>query len=122
MANEIIALEKSGTQQSFAFLYTIPEAKRIEIGGEGTTGQFPVMTPTAGLSDVLLLVLDQAEKDALDAGQSVIRNKSFAIPVGTSDAAVLASAQQIYANEAAPALAAYEERYQYIGRRFDKAV
>ena len=120
MANEIIALEKNGNTQTFAFLYAIPPEQRIEIGGVGTTGQYPVMSPTLGIDTVLLLVLTQAEKDALDAGEAVIRNKSFAIPPGSTDAQVLGWAQQVYANETAPALAEYQERYQYIGRRFDK--
>jgi len=119
MADEIIALERSGTTQQFAFLYTVPPAKRIEIGGVGTTGQYPVLSPTSGMDETLLLVLSTAEKDALDAGEALLMRRSLDMGEGASDADVLAAAQDFYAHTAPIALAEYETRFRYIGRRFD---
>ena len=120
MANEIIVMERGGSAYSFYFLYTIPVASRIEIGGPSTTGQYPVLTPSADLPDAVKLVLLQAEKDALDAGEAVIRTVSIPVADDANDAAVLATAQAHYTSNAAPALSEYTRRYKYIGRRFDK--
>ena len=122
MAGEIIALEKNGSRMNFAFLYTIPPAYRIEIGGTGTTGTYPVPTPTFGLSAELLAVLTSAEKDKLDSGEAVIRPTSFDLTPGQTKAQVIADAQSLYADQAQIALEEYTSRYAYIGLRIDKAV
>ncbi len=119
MANEIIVMERGNGRYSFYFLYPISVANRIEIGGTGTTGQFPVLTPTSGLPDEVNLVLTQAEKDAIDAGESVCLSKQIAILDGSTDAEVLAAAQGVYQANAAEALTDYTRRFKYIGRRFD---
>ena len=92
---------------------------RIEIGGTGTTGKYPVISPATGLPESLLLVLTQAEQDALNAGEAYIVSKSLNLVEGTTDAQVLQYVQQLYANNQAEALAHYQHRFQYIGRRFD---
>ena len=120
MANEIIVLERGNGRYSFDLLYAIPVNDRIEIGGSGTTGQLVVMTPSSDLAAETALVLTQAEKDALDAGEQVCISKYIAIPEGSTDAEVLALAQGVYAANAAAALDDYRRRYKYIGRRFDK--
>ena len=120
MASEIIALEKSRNNQHFAFYYAIPAGTRIEIGGTGTTGMYPVMSPTSGMNDELLMVLTTAEKDALDAGEAVVKMVSLAMLPNWTPADVLDNAQQLYAAYAGTALADYESRYEYIGLRFDK--
>ena len=120
MANEIIALERSNGSQSFAFLYLIPESERIEIGGAGSGLGYPVPTPAPEAGSVLCSVLSQVEKDALDAGEAVMLSKTLAIPAGTTDAQFLVLVRQVYAANAAKALATYQNRYKFIGRRFDK--
>jgi hypothetical protein len=120
VANEIIVMERGNGAYSFYFFYAIPVASRIEVGGTGTTGQYPVLTPTSGLPDAVNLVLTQGEKDALDAGEAVLLAKNIAIPDGSNDAEVLALARGVYAANAATALADYTRRFKYIGRRFDK--
>ncbi len=119
VANEIIVFERTNSAYQFYFLYTVPVAQRIEIGGTGATGQYPVLTPSSDLPDAVALVLTLAEKTALDAGEAVI--KFVAIPVAddASDADVLATARTNYAAYAPLALAEYQRRYKYIGRRFD---
>jgi len=119
VAQEIIALDRNGTNQQFAFLYAIPPAQRIEIGGTGTTGKFPVLTPTSGMDENLILVLTTAEKSALDAGEAVLMRRSLDISDTSTDAQVLAAAQDFYATTAPIALAEYRTRFKYIGRRFD---
>ena len=121
MANEIIVMERGNGAFSMYFLYAIPANARIEIGGTGTTGQYPVLTPSDGLPIAVQLVLTQAEKDSLDAGESVAKQLSLNIPDGYSDAQVLAAAQQTYSGNAPIALEEYTHRYKYIGRRFNKA-
>ena len=119
MANEIIVMERSNGKYSFHFMYPIPVADRIEIGGTGTTGAYPVLTP-APTEGTLSLVLTQAEKDAMDAGEAVLKAQTLPIPDGATDAEVLAIARGAYEDFAPGALADYKRRYKYIGRRFDK--
>jgi len=119
MADEIIVLERSGQQQSFAFYYSIPAAIRIEVGGAGS-GVYPVMTPTGSLGDMLLSVLTQDEKDDLDAGAAAVFTKSFMLDPATPEPQLLAYAREMYAAEQAVVLADYQSRYSRIGQRFDK--
>ena len=119
MASEIIVMERGNGSFSMYFLYAIPAASRIEIGGVGVTSQYPVLTPSSGLPTALSLVLSQTEKDALDAGEAVLVSKQIAIPDDTPDAKVLSLAQGVYAANASQALADYTHRFKYIGRRFD---
>lgn len=120
MANEIIVLERNGQQQQFAFYYPIPAENRIEIGGESTTGQYPVLSPTSGMSATLLLVLTQPEKDALDAGEAAVVLRSYDIAVGTPPAQVLTYARQMYLAEAPALLAEYLRKFEFVGLRYDK--
>ena len=119
MANEIIALERSNGSQSFAFYYPIPLAVRIEIGGAGSGLGYPVPTPAPEVGSVLDLVLTAGEKDALDAGEAVMVNRTLTFTPGTTVAQLLTLAQAWYAANVADALAVYTNRYRYIGRRFD---
>jgi len=120
MANEIIALERGNGKQDFVFLYAIPPAKLIEIGGDSTTGKYPVPTPAPDdVTDALYIVLTEAERTSLDAGESLIRRKSWVIPDGQSDADLLAQAQAFYTSEGPEILEWYETKYKYIGKRFD---
>ncbi len=120
MANEIIALHRGNGKQEFVFLYAIPPAKRIEIGGSGTTGKHPVPTPApTDADDPLYIVLTADERTALDAGEALTLRKSWVIPDGQSDADLLAQAQAFYTSEAPDILDWYETKYKYIGRRFD---
>ena len=119
MSNEIIVMERGNGNINVYLLYPIPAGIRIEIGGTGTTGKYPVISPATGLPESLLLVLTQAEQDALNAGESYIVSKSLNLIEGTTDAQVLTYVQQLYASNQAEALAHYQHRFQYIGRRFD---
>ena len=119
MASEIIIGERGNGSVTVHLLYAIPANKRIEIGGTGTTGKYPVISPTSGFPDHVLDVLTQGEKDALDAGEAYLKSKSLNVIEGTTDAQLLTYVRQLYANNAAEALEDYEHRFQYIGRRFD---
>jgi len=121
MAGEIIIGERRNGEFSCHFLYSIPANDRIEIGGYGTTGEYPVLTPTSGMDATVLAVLTQAEKDALDAGESVLLNVALPIPEDATDQEVLALMRDYYSGQAQDQLDKYTHRYKYIGRRFDKA-
>ena len=120
MANEIIVGERGNGSFQFFFLYTIPPAKLIEIGGTGTTGKYPVLTPTSNLPEYVLDVLTAAEEDSLNAGEKLCWSESVQVADSMTDAEILALAQDLYTSFGVTALAKYAHRYKYIGRRFDK--
>ena len=115
-------MKTSGFRQDFAFLYTIPPTSIIEIGGDGTSGKHPVLTPApTDADDPLFIMLTTPEKVALDAGEKVLKRHSLDFPDGANGAAVLALSRAAYSDLAASALAEYTDKYAFIGQRFDKA-
>ena len=118
MADEIIALEKIGTIQTYAYLIPIPPAKLIEIGGD--TGLYPVYSASADAPQYVVDVLTQAEKDAMDLGTTALIVQSLDVGNDMTNGELLALAREHYARIAVEALAEYEKRYAVIGLRFDK--
>ena len=121
MANEIIVGERGNGSFQFFFLYAVPPASLIEIGGTGTTGKYPVLTPTSSIPEYILDVLTVGEKASLDAGETVLRSESVQVADTITDQEILALAQDLYASFGPTALAKYAHRFKYIGRRFSKA-
>jgi len=127
MADEIIALERhpvgaTSMRQDFAFLYAIPSGDLVEIGGTGTSGKYPVMTPApTDADDPLYIVLTQQERADLDAGTHVLYRDNVTVLNSANDAAILAILEGLYGTFGPIELQKYKDRYEYIGRRFDKA-
>jgi len=130
VANEITVLSQSSevvgtnpddtdrvvTRIGLLFLY--PVASPIQVGGTNV-----VPTPSNGLPEIGGRVLDQSEKDALDAGTWAFEVVSYTVrpeDQSMTNAQHLARAQEIYASRLATWLAAYDERWGgRVGSRFN---
>lgn len=114
MANEITVLDGDGTDNNYNLLFLFPIATPKTAGGSNV-----VVTASSTLPALGAAILQQAEKDALNAGTSAFRLVSFKKDTSLTLQQLQTKVREIYAAQKTVFDAWYAQAYQHVGTRID---